>query len=669
MFKLFKKREAEEAKAGEGRFLVYLHVADDGWRAAIVDKHHEHETRMIGDQGEAAKVLVDLPKDHGTEQAIEQMFKLAGDGLRQHESQRISDIRIVIGDPRVMYIDMLPDIFSSASTATLHEYGRANLRCRGVSFGLAKFGPVDRGLAKASGGVIAFIDAARLGAYLSRLDRLALKVRAVTPISDIMLRQAHSKPHSGPAVSLYIGALSSILVLSNPTIGAIVRRVLPFGVGVLGRLLAEGSGVSYDQAMGSLAEQDLISELRIGGETDGFDTLTSSPAERILGGAIRSFLADINASVAFFEEQRCAGRPVSMDIYGDLSRVRGLERLLRESLSQAPAPLTVTFETHSLVDLIQALPTEAPLNLLSEATGDLRIGAVTYTFQNQQFRPSEEVRREVAARDQAKPQHRHASKTTRARRGASEAAAKPSLLAQLRARLNGQTQGGSEEDAAVRRMDQQGFAVLGLLVVGVGYLLFNMSSDVHNKYNNQIAAFDLAMADNSQRHQAVSSGGIQYHAADDVDKVLWTEKIISLSNHLTSEIWLTDLYLTTETRTIDKVALSTKKLVMEGAVLPSTDGHIQKIAEYIDALQNDKSQFMSDFRDITFEGLSIDTSESDQVVRFTIEAWYDESKRQEIVSTAAAANGTGGIDAMKQATEQHNQQLQKIPGMAPAGAH
>ncbi len=673
MFKLFKKREAEEAQAGEGRFLVYLYVTDDGWQAALVDKHHEHETRFITDQGEAAKALADLPKDHSSEQAIEQMFRIAGLSLRQHEPHRIADIRVILGDPKVLYQDMLPDVFSSASTATLHEFGRANLRCRSVSFGLAKFGPSDRGLAKASGGVIAFIDATRLGAYLSRLDRLALKVRSVTPHSDLMIRQAHSGNRSGPAVALQIGALSSTLLLSNPAIGAVTRRVLPFGVGTLGRLLAQGSGVSHEEAMRSLAEQDLISDLRIGGVEDTLASLTSSPAERILGEPIRGFLTDIAASLAFFEEQRCAGRPVVMDIFGDVERVRGLERLLHDTLTHGPSPLTVQFVDRSILDLIQAYPVEVPLNLLSEATGDLRIGAVTYTFQNQQFRPADEVRREVAAREQAQPQQqRRSSTTTRGRRGAAAAPAKPSALTQLRALLNGgkapgDGEAGAPNDAA--RADQQGFAALGIIVFGVGYLLFNSYNDAHSKLLNQVGALNTVVTDNAQRHLAVASGGVQYHAAEDVDKVLWTEKIIALSNHLTNEIWLTDLYLTTETRSIDKTSLSTKKLVMEGAVLPSTDGHIQKIAEYIEALQNDQNQFMSDFRDITFEGLSIDTAESDQVVRFTIEAWYDEAKRQEVINTSAASGGTGGIDAMKQATEQHNQQLQRIPGMAPNGGH
>ena len=41
---------------------------------------------------------------------------------------------------------------------------------------------------------------------------------------------------------------------------------------------------------------------------------------------------------------------------------------------------------------------------------------------------------------------------------------------------------------------------------------------------------------------------------------------------------------------------------------------------------------MSDFRDITFEGAQIDVEETDHVVRFNINAWYDENKRAKIIS-------------------------------------
>ena len=301
MFNLFKKREAAAEATGEGRFLVYLFVTDDSWQAEIIDLHKERATQSLNDQGEALKALADLPKDHTAEQAIEQMFRLAGEALRKAEPTKIATIRIVIGDPGVLYTDTLPELFTVASTATLHEYGRANLRCRSVSYGRAKFGPAEKTPGRGGGGgVIAFIDAARLGSFLSRLDRLALKVRAVMPLSDILVRQGQAGHRSGPAAALHIGALSCMLVLSNPTIGAVARRVLPFGVIHLGRLLAEGSCVSLEEAMRSLAEQDLISELRTEEAwDDGLASLTSSPAERILGAPVRRFLADIAASLAF----------------------------------------------------------------------------------------------------------------------------------------------------------------------------------------------------------------------------------------------------------------------------------------------------------------------------------------------------------------------------------
>ena len=667
MLNIFKKRDkAEGESVGDERNRVFLYVGDSGWQAAIVDLHKERETRLIGDEGEAVKFLADLKDPAQTGQMIEAMFRTATDALRKHEITKIADIRIVFDDPRTLYTDTLPDLFSSASTATLHEYGRSNLYCKSVSYGVARFGPGDRGHGRTHGGVIAFVDASRLGGFLSRLDRQALKVMTVAPVADILVRQMADR--HVPSAALHVGALSSTMVVANPVVGAVVVRSLPFGVGMLARLLADGNGVSLEETMKSLGEQDLVSGLRAEAADDR-EAITDSAVERILGGSVRGFLSDILGSVDFFEEQRCAGRPSVLEVFGEYGRVRGFERVLAEQLPRGPAPLRISFSSKSVLELFQEMPITAPLNLLSEAGGDLKIGAATYTFNNNRLRPAADVKREVAAREAATRPAALAAATPRrpSRRGAAPPAA-TSLLARLR-QLGSKTKADneplSEEDAAAAAADRQGFLVLLLMVMGIGYLLYQNYGETRTRYQAMLGSLSANASENVRVQEAVAQGGGQFQVAPDVDKVLWTEKVIAVSKHMNNEIWLTDMYLKSDSRTVDKTTITSKKLVMEGAVLPSTDGHIQKIADYIEKLQNDKDLFMSDFKDISFQGLSIDASETDQVVRFSIEAWYDEAKGQQMrQKSSASSNGGGALDRMNQSIGQHNQRLEKAaPGL------
>ena len=667
---LFKKRKTEDAQAGEAQFRVFLYVTDEGWQAAFVDLLQERGTEIIQDQAEALKVLANLPKDHDAEQALEQMFRLAGEGLRKHKKGQIAEIRLVIDDPKVHYSDMLPGQLVSAHSAALHDYGRNVLRCRTVSFGLGKFGPTDRGHAETSGGVVAFIDAGRLGNFLSRLDRLAPKM-SITPLIDLLVRQAHTGHRSGAAAALHIGAFSTTVVLSNSTIGAVTQRVLPFGLGVLARLFAEGEGISLEDSLRTLGDQDLISELRPTEAVDPVAILTSSPAERILGGPVRVFLEEIRASITFFEEQRCAGRPKVLEVFGNVHRVRGLERFLREHLSlredpsAGPEPLTVEFKEQPVLDLLQSFPPDEPLNLLSARSGDLKIGAVTYTYDKGQLRRADEVRQVRAARETpragerpgpGRPERRGGGRS--GRRGA-PVAAEPSVLDQLRALLGAKPKAGAadgDEDATTARADQQGFAVLAVIVLGLCYQIYSLGHTARNDAANEITAVQSAMVSNEQNHAALINSG-SFHPVESIDKVLWTEKILSLSKHITTEMWLTDVYLA-EAKTDEKSPVSTKKLVIKGSLLPSTDGHIQRVADFIDSLQGDTDNFMSDFKTITFQGLGIDTTDAERVVNFTIEAVYDATRRQPGQTSQTGAATGSPVDAAalaRQAVEKHNQ--------------
>jgi hypothetical protein len=121
---------------------------------------------------------------------------------------------------------------------------------------------------------------------------------------------------------------------------------------------------------------------------------------------------------------------------------------------------------------------------------------------------------------------------------------------------------------------------------------------------------------------------------DEVDKVLWAEKLLAIAQHLDQHLWLTDLYLTEAKQQAAHESIISKKLVFEGAALPSSEGHIVRIANYMNRLLNDSEQFMQDFSEISFDGSTIDESEpGNPLVRFRLVAWYDAAKRIEHQAT------------------------------------
>ena len=109
-----------------------------------------------------------------------------------------------------------------------------------------------------------------------------------------------------------------------------------------------------------------------------------------------------------------------------------------------------------------------------------------------------------------------------------------------------------------------------------------------------------------------------------------------------------------------------KKLVLQGAALPSTDGHILKIADYVEKLETEKRfNFMADFRDITFQGAAIDATETDPVIRFSLAAWYDEAKRVENRDRGPSSGGTANVGDVQRINRDRTQELESLtPGLA-----
>ncbi len=115
-------------------------------------------------------------------------------------------------------------------------------------------------------------------------------------------------------------------------------------------------------------------------------------------------------------------------------------------------------------------------------------------------------------------------------------------------------------------------------------------------------------------------------------------------------------YLINETATFNAQSISARKLTIEGAVLPSTNGHILEIARYIARLTKDKL-FMRDFSRVTFEGAAIDTQEAAHVVKFTLDAWYDETK---VVAEVGKGKGGGPTGNLMKKVDSRTEKLESV---------
>jgi hypothetical protein len=146
--------------------------------------------------------------------------------------------------------------------------------------------------------------------------------------------------------------------------------------------------------------------------------------------------------------------------------------------------------------------------------------------------------------------------------------------------------------------------------------------------------------------------------------VLWTEKFLALGCYASEALWLTSVYLSKDSK--EKDLIQVKKLVIEGSVLPSYDGHLLEIASFIRRLEEDsRNLFMADFKTITFEGANVDFDDIEEVVKFTIKAWYDgeledgKRKRPAMISHDLSIANCGSDQGLPKGAEQQINEGQK----------
>lgn len=632
----------KRTEAAEGTDVAYLHGSDLGWSALVVDP---------AVPGAAREVSGDLSgKPAQGEEPLDTAFRLAADAF---DRQRIAidRLHVLTDDPRVFYTDTRGEQFNAAektSPGVLRAYGAEQLNSTHAIFGFGPFGL--KGDKPRPNGVSAFADAKRAGACLSRLDRLALKVGSLVPVADVLVRRAQELADA-PYGALYVGGRSSWIVVANAQHGTVTTRVLPLGVLTLVEAVAEASNIAVEEAVQALRGRSLVDEVPLV-EAAGADAgMTRTAMDRMIGSAIRRFVADVEATLDFFDTQRVSGRPDRLELFGAWERVNGFADFLSAALSVPVAPSPVT-----VLELFRRQPPRECVNLLQHTGPDLQIGQTRYSLSGDRLAPASDAARAEGRADAARGAGRGRSPGTPAGRrgGRRGAAGGPQGLAGLLAKLRGQSAAADGETAP--NTDRQYFLLFGLVCALLLMLAWQSYDGMESAHRNAMARVSQGVDENMRLRRAVA-GGERPQGAATADKVLWTEKFLAIGRNLDKPMWLTDVFLATETRTVGGSSVLSKKLVLEGAVLPSTVGHILEISKFIHRLEEDAAGFMGDFREIRFHGASLDQAESDPIIRFGIEAWYDENKHVQS-RAAAAAGGGGALGDMQQKVRERNDAIE-----------
>jgi hypothetical protein len=144
--------------------------------------------------------------------------------------------------------------------------------------------------------------------------------------------------------------------------------------------------------------------------------------------------------------------------------------------------------------------------------------------------------------------------------------------------------------------------LLILLVVSFGlYQLFFYIMDIENKFKSQVQNYQINVNSVAQKEERISQKD-KIFIKMGVEKILWTEKFITLSKNMPDAIWLSSIRLENIKKEIEDKKVTSTRVVLDGRCLPSTKGHIHTIATYMENLMKADNHFKKDFINISFGG-------------------------------------------------------------------
>ncbi|MEO5373023.1 MAG: hypothetical protein H7840_01960 [Alphaproteobacteria bacterium] len=670
--KLFKGLSGGKKASGplqlseDGTNRLFLFIQPGGWRWTL----RSPDGASLG-QGQG-----DAPA--GTAGDVhDEVFKLAAAELIANPAATtgLRDIVVMLEDADIVYMDGRNKLVKDESEHRLRVVGAELVGANKATFGRQMLGP---DVNKTT--IYSFANAERLSRQLGSLDVLVPKVTSVVPLGAVLLQ--HAAADCGPdgvGCTIHVSHSHTYVALANIGLGVALLRTIPTGFEHLVTAVATANKQTVEVARTTLATRDLLSTLAVERASEVTkDSLAFGVLERDLMLLTARLIRDIVETVKHFSEHRQGGEVLRITMLQPEGEAKGLLSLLRRALADIlPSTLHANIQLHNEgpVGAIVVQPLDRLANLFIGAEGALvTVGKVAYRYDGRSaLEPVRSLTRDAARAHASRTDTRRAAKTGTRKlgRGGKRRDAAGSggtdIFAKLREMLNrnpalANAAGGIMDDlspdaASERRQELAAHAMFVMMLLGALYFAYTEYETVAALHVNAEATASTAATRNATLRKEIEEAGGEAGRVV-ADKVLWTEKFLALGHNINNAIWLTDVFLADQEKQVGASKVVSKKMVMEGAVLPSPDGHILEISNYIKALLKDKDGFMSDFGEVVFAGAHLDSAESEQIVKFKIEAIYDGGKRiMRIPLTGKGADDDRSpLAKMQDSVKQRNQE-------------
>ncbi len=469
--------------------------------------------------------------------------------------------------------------------------------------------------------ILAFVSEQRIRQYLSRMDELAIRVRAIVP--ELQGRLLPERPGDNACATLRLDARHCRFTLLDRVSGSLLVRQIEGGMSGFAQALADANSLPLADAAETLRRRDLFAPLAALKQAD------EEGSDRRIGGLSRAliptamaFVGTLGETLDYFSSQRMAD-PVSR------IRLVGPQFLLKGFADWLATMLDIEVEAVSSddPDPVRGLPEAARLNLLRGTRDPLIVrGRTRYSFDGERFVASGEA---------------DGADLAAAAAGDGGEQIRPAIAAHP-----AQTQ------------NARAIAMLLPVVLAGGLYLMHEHMLVPLQRHLAVRATShdsLIQANARLRTEATQLGlartGLAGAEGRASDKVLWIEKFLRLSHALPAALWLTDTFIVHNERKVGGVAVVTTKLIIRGGAPMDGRDHLHEIARFIDTLEDD-ADFMSDFRRLTFEGADNSGETARPFTTFEIHAWYDRNRRQK---NAPARRSEGALGAMQDKIDRRNE--------------
>lgn len=608
----------EGAPIGAASSRWIISVSASGWQIADPDGATVRTGRA------------DLPLQHRDQSELLKNLEAAFASFSAEEKRSAPSLDLLVSDPQIEVLDNrlikggMGDRESAARLAR-EVLGRDESAFDVCDFGHALHGDNERK-------VIAAVPLDRVRDYLLAAGDLATAIRSVTPVAAGLTSEDGQK--SGVSGLLELGARQCQIILADPETGAIVQRVIPAGIADIANRLAEAQSLSPDDALAMLGERDLFSRLPAGpGETA--ERLSRSEDAVLSVGA--GLLRDLTQTINDFSENRLADVPERLLLTGAHAEVLGLGgwlgRGLGIELGEAEGALSCPHDH---------------LNLLRGTSDALIVhGKTRYRFQGDRFVPMQDD-----------------GSTARAKAGAAAKTAKQGRNGKGGKR--GKAKDGPDNAGRNRRaMILAGIVAGGFVcLMAWDYLMAPAQARSQRNAGALAATVDRSLALRLRLDELIENHARTLRVrAQAGNKILWTEKFLSISEAIPAGLWLTDTAIIQDERSVGETDVITTKMRIRGNTILNERTNLPDIAVFIQNLEAD-DRFMSDFRQVTFEGMA---PAGDGTLRFELHAWYDQNKRKNAAAAEAEQENAGPIDQLKQKTDARARTQDELLGLSPRG--